>query len=137
MPMRLIDPKEEKCVEIDGTKIYYRQLNGRDQTLLGLELSEANLHKGMDNEKATMAIVKRLPAIQPILTRNIIRVENPEMDPADLMDQIADPKDYMRLAFSIFSESSVTEDEAKNSACSSSSSEAKVGTARAAKTELV
>ncbi len=134
MPMRLIDPKQEKCIEIDGTKIYYRQLNGRDQTLLGVELSEVKLRKDMDTQKATLEIVRRLDKIQPVLSRSIIRVENPEIQPEQLMELIADPADYMRIAFEIFNSCTISEGESKNSGCSSESSTLKVvGTVRAAK----
>jgi hypothetical protein len=137
MPIRLIDTNKEYQIDIDGTVFHYRQLNGRDQAMLGLHLADAKFYKGMDGNRAAAEIAKHMPEIEPILARAIVRTENPEMEPSEIMGLIAEPADYMRLAFEIFNKSSVGEGESKNSACSSSSSEAKVGTARAAKTELV
>lgn len=136
MPVRLIDPKQEYSIDIDGTIFYYRQLNGRDQAMLGLCLSECKISKGMDNQKAIMEIAKHLPEIEPILSRAIVRTENPELTPSKIMDSLADPADYLRLAFEIFNKSAVKEEEAKNSGCSSGSDAPKdAGTARAATTE--
>lgn len=136
MPMRLINPDEEKCIEIEGTKIYYRQLNGRDKALLGVALSKVNLHRDMNDDKASMMIAEALPEIEPILSRNIIRTDNPVIEPSKLLERIADTKDYMLVAFGIFNSSAIGEGESKNSGCSSSSSGAKeAGTVRAATTE--
>lgn len=136
MPIRLIDREREYSIDIDGTIFYYRQLNGRDQAMLGLCLSECNLSKDMDKQKTVMEIARHLPEIEPILSRAIVRTENPELTPSKIMDSIADPSDYLLLAFEIFNRSAVKEEEAKNSYCSSDSDTPKdAGTARAAMTE--
>lgn len=136
MPMRLIYPNEERCIEIDGTKIFYKRLNGQEQAKMQLALYDLKIQKGMNPEEAGAQIAARLDKIEPIITKHIIRVENPDIAPQDLLGMIADLNDYGRVAFGILNDSMITEDEAKNSGCSSGSDAPKdAGTARAATTE--